>query len=91
MADVPSVSWGMPRGFSALQNNLLPVPSALALHAQDDLSLQKQWTINGTHYSRTLEDWLVRQDRQRARVMPIMKVPPAPAPPSLSQHTRLQA
>ena len=41
---------------------------------QDDVSLQQQWAINGKHYSRTLEDWLQRQDRQRAEVLPIMKV-----------------
>lgn len=38
------------------------------------MSLQQQWAINGKHYSRTLEDWLRRQDRQRAEVLPIMKV-----------------
>lgn len=38
------------------------------------MSLQQQWAVNGKHYSRTLEDWLRRQDRQRAEVLPIMKV-----------------
>ena len=41
---------------------------------QDDVSLQQQWAVSGKHYSRTLEDWLQRQDRQRAPVLPIMKV-----------------
>ena len=41
---------------------------------QDDVSLQQQWAINGKYYSRTLEDWLQRQDRQRAEVLPIMNV-----------------
>lgn len=51
------------------------MPSAdLLHHFQDDLALQQQWAVNGTHYSRTLEDWLRRQDRQRAQIMPIMKV-----------------
>ncbi|CAL5229419.1 g12740 [Coccomyxa viridis] len=50
------------------------MPSAdLLHHFQDDVSLQQQWAINGKHYSRTLEDWLQRQDRQRAEVLPIMK------------------
>ena len=51
------------------------MPSAdLLHHFQDDLTLQQQWAINGTHYSRTLEDWLKRQDKQRATIMPIMEV-----------------
>ncbi|EIE20597.1 methyltransferase type 11 [Coccomyxa subellipsoidea C-169] len=50
------------------------MPSAdLLHHFQDDLALQQQWAVNGTHYSRTLEDWLRRQDRQRAQILPIMK------------------
>ena len=32
--------------------------------------------MNGKHYSRTLEDWLQRQDRQRKQVLAIMKVQP---------------
>ncbi len=51
------------------------MPSAdLLHHFQDDLALQQQWAINGTHYSRTLEGWLKRQDEQRADIMPIMEV-----------------
>ena len=38
------------------------------------MSLQQQWAVSGKHYSRTLEDWLQRQDRQRAEVLAIMKV-----------------
>ena len=41
---------------------------------QDDVALQQQWAVNGVHYSRTLEDWLARQDRQRGAILPIMKV-----------------
>jgi len=41
---------------------------------QDDVSLQQQWPVNGKHYSRTLEDWLRRQDLQRPEVLPIMRV-----------------
>ena len=41
---------------------------------QDDVSLQQQWAVNGKHYSRTLEDWLRRQDLQRPEVLPIMRV-----------------
>lgn len=35
----------------------------LLLYFQDDLTLVESWYINGKHYSRTCEDWLVKQDR----------------------------
>ncbi|GJE97731.1 SAM-dependent methyltransferase [Phanerochaete sordida] len=35
----------------------------LLLYFQDDLSIVRSWWLNGRHYSRTLEDWLKRQDR----------------------------
>jgi hypothetical protein len=33
------------------------------LYFQTDLTLIRSWYINGKHYSRTLEDWLKKQDR----------------------------
>ena len=41
--------------------------------AQDDLAIQKQWYLNGEHYSRTLEAWLQRMDAQRKEIMPIFQ------------------
>ncbi|MBK8537790.1 MAG: class I SAM-dependent methyltransferase [Candidatus Competibacteraceae bacterium] len=38
---------------------------------QDDLQLQEQWHFNGRHYQRTLETWLINQDRYRGEIMPI--------------------
>lgn len=35
----------------------------LKAYFQSDLTLTKSWYINGTHYSRTLEDWLKLQDK----------------------------
>jgi hypothetical protein len=32
---------------------------------QSDLTLVRSWYINGNNYSRTLEDWLKRQDRNK--------------------------
>ena len=34
--------------------------------------------VSGMHYSRTLEAWLVRQDAQRADILPIMEVRTSP-------------
>lgn len=42
--------------------------------AQDDMTLQRYWYINGQHYSLTLEAWLARMDQHRKQIMPIMKV-----------------
>ena len=36
------------------------------------LALVGQWAVNGTHYSRTLEAWLARQDAAGARVKRVM-------------------
>ena len=48
------------------------MPSAdLLLHFQDDLSIQKQYFVNGVHYSRTLEEWLRRHDKAKRKLMPL--------------------
>ncbi len=41
---------------------------------QDDLAVQQQWYINGKHYSRTLEDWLVRMDAHKKEIIPLFQV-----------------
>ena len=43
----------------------------LLLHFQDDLAVQKQWYVNGEHYSKTLEAWLVKHDAAKAEIMPL--------------------
>ncbi len=37
-----------------------------------DLHVSEQWKVNGLHYSRTLESWLEKQDRQREVLLPIL-------------------
>lgn len=44
----------------------------LFLHYQKDLKLQRRWRWNGTHYHKTCEAWLKKQDEQRERVLPIL-------------------
>lgn len=41
----------------------------LLLHFQDDMSIQNQWYVNGVHYSKTLEDWLVRHDLHKNQIL----------------------
>jgi len=49
-------------------------PSAdLLLHFQDDLSLQKQWYVNGVHYSKTLEDWNRRHTTSKSKILPLFE------------------
>ena len=61
--------------FDYKEHTFYPISTACrARPDQDDVSLQQQWLVNGRHYSRTLEDWLARQDAQRAQILPIMEV-----------------
>jgi cyclopropane-fatty-acyl-phospholipid synthase len=50
------------------------MPSAsLLLHFQDDVRLERQWWIDGTHYARTANQWLASLDSAQARVMPMLR------------------
>ena len=40
---------------------------------QDNLQLEEQWHLNGRHYQRTLEAWLVNQDQQRDEIMALFR------------------
>ena len=44
----------------------------LFLEFQDDLEVTERWLVDGTHYARTLEDWLVRFDRRRQLIWPFL-------------------
>lgn len=41
----------------------------LLLNFQDDLRLQRQWWVSGTHYERTSNHWLAGMDAQKAAIM----------------------
>jgi cyclopropane-fatty-acyl-phospholipid synthase len=50
---------------------LMPAADTL-LHFQDDLLVEQQWRLSGTHYRKTANAWLARQDRNREEVMGVM-------------------
>jgi len=50
------------------------MPSAdLFLDFQRDLLIEDRWLINGRHYQKTLEAWLVRHDAARAQILPLFE------------------
>ncbi len=51
---------------------LMPAADTLACF-QQHLQLQQRWLLDGTHYQRTANHWLQRQDAQRAPVMALMR------------------
>jgi cyclopropane-fatty-acyl-phospholipid synthase len=42
------------------------------LHEADHFRVQRRWLIEGTHYQRTLEAWLVNLDRQREAALDVL-------------------
>ncbi len=45
----------------------------LFLHYQDDLTCERRWRWNGTHYQRTCEDWLRQTDAARDHVLELFR------------------
>jgi cyclopropane-fatty-acyl-phospholipid synthase len=41
----------------------------LLLHFQDDVKIREHWVVEGSHYEKTANAWLVNLDRRRAEVM----------------------
>ncbi|MDF3128381.1 cyclopropane-fatty-acyl-phospholipid synthase [Kiritimatiellaeota bacterium B1221] len=50
---------------------MMPSPDLLTLSSKQ-LILEEDWVVNGSHYSRTLEAWLQRQDQARKHLLPIL-------------------
>jgi cyclopropane-fatty-acyl-phospholipid synthase len=51
---------------------LMPSADTL-LHFQQHLGLEQRWLLPGTHYQRTANHWLQRQDANRAEVMSVLR------------------
>jgi len=45
----------------------------LLLYFQDDLSIERDWKISGTHYARTSEAWLRTMDANSKTITPILE------------------
>jgi cyclopropane-fatty-acyl-phospholipid synthase len=50
---------------------IMPAVELLPTAARGHLELEAQWSVNGQHYSRTLEAWLDRQDSNAGAVLDI--------------------
>jgi len=44
----------------------------LLLYFQDHFKIERHWCINGAHYQKTLEAWLVEIDKKKKVVMPVL-------------------
>lgn len=44
---------------------------ALFPQFQDDLRLVQDWKVNGTHYAKTAEHWLLNMDAHQAEILPL--------------------
>jgi cyclopropane-fatty-acyl-phospholipid synthase len=60
------------------------MPSAdLFSQFRDDLTIRGQWSVNGTHYARTCEDWLVNLDQNRGELLRALACCGAKEPPQI--------
>ncbi len=45
----------------------------LLLHFQDDVKLEQQWWVSGTHYERTSNHWLAGMDARKDEIMQVFR------------------
>jgi cyclopropane-fatty-acyl-phospholipid synthase len=67
---------------------LMPAADTL-LWFQDVLRIEDRWLVDGTHYQRTANHWLARQDQQRDAVMAILRQAYGEAAPLWFQRWRM--
>lgn len=51
---------------------LMPASDTL-LWFQEDLSIERRWQVDGTHYQRTANHWLANQDMAREEIMKVLQ------------------
>jgi cyclopropane-fatty-acyl-phospholipid synthase len=67
---------------------LMPAADTL-LWFQDDLRVEARWLMDGTHYQRTANHWLARQDANRAAVLAVLAEAYGDAAPLWFQRWRM--
>jgi len=67
---------------------LMPSADTFAFF-QRDLVLERRWLVDGRHYQRTANDWLLAQDRNRDAVMAILRRAYGDAAPLWFQRWRM--
>lgn len=45
----------------------------LFYYFNEDLLVKKHWTVNGTHYEKTSNNWLSRMDENKSKIIPIFE------------------
>ncbi|MER3547271.1 MAG: SAM-dependent methyltransferase [Rhodanobacteraceae bacterium] len=67
---------------------LMPSADTLLMF-QRHLCIEQRWLIDGTHYQRSADNWLARQDRQRHAVMAVLERAYGEAAPLWFQRWRM--
>lgn len=67
---------------------LMPAADTL-LHFQQDLVLEQQWRVSGTHYERTANHWLANQDAHAGEVMHVLRGAYGDEAPRWNQRWRM--
>ncbi len=67
---------------------LMPSVDTL-LYFQRDLSIERRWLVDGTHYARTANHWLARQDANAADVRRVLETTYGAAVPLWYQRWRM--
>ena len=67
---------------------LMPAADTL-LHFQEALAIERRWLVDGTHYERTSNHWLERQDAQKDAVMATLQSAYGDAAPLWFQRWRM--